>query len=134
MATAMFRLLRCFNNSTSERPTDGLLVVVLGVASAKKDGDADGDDEGLEIDTTSPNCAEDAEELFRCIGATSPNCTPGGTEAVAFAMALVPEEDSSFASSVSLELEYNRIDRGLPFDFIRVAVLEVDGSDGVVIV
>lgn len=92
------------------------------------------DDAGLEIDTTSPNSAEDAEELFRCIGATSPNCTPGGADAVAFAMVLVPEEDSSLASSVSLELEYNRIDRGLPFDIIRVGVLEVHGSDGVAIV
>jgi len=148
MATTMFRCRRCFNRSTSEMPED-LLFVVLGIAvSSKREGDDEVADEGLEIDTTSPNCAEDAEGLFRCIGITSPNCAPGDCVAmpVTFAMA-------SFAIAVLSEFsgapEYNRRDRGrlervvpqepllhpIPFDIIRTAVLETvvedtDGSDG----
>jgi hypothetical protein len=117
MATPMFRIRRCFNNSTSERPDD-LLLVVSGVASAKRDADDDEDD-GLEIETTSPNFAEDAEELFRFIGVMSPNCTPGVGEEVTFAMALLTDKDSSLTFSplskspgVEGLLEYNRRDRG----------------------
>jgi len=148
MATTMFRCRRCFNRSTSEMPDDSL-VVVLGVAiSSKREGDDEVANEGLEIDTTSPNCAEDAEGLFRCIGITSPNCAPGDcvAEPVKFAMA-------SFAIAVLSEfsgsLEYNRRDRGrlerdvpqepllhpIPFDIIRDALFETivedtDSSDG----
>jgi len=113
----MLRIRRCFNNSTSERPDD-LLLVVSGVASAKRDADDDEDD-GLEMETTSPNCADDAEELFRFIGVMSPNCAPGVAEEVTFAIALLTDKDSSFAfpplsesSGVEGLLEYNRRDRG----------------------
>lgn len=86
----MFRILRCFNISTSERP-DALLLVAWDVSSAKRDGE---DDDGLlEIDTTSPNCAE----LFRRIGVTSPN--RASVVAVTFDRALVSDKDSSFTLS-----------------------------------
>ena len=87
----MFRIRRCFNISTSERPDGDFLVVALEASFVTADVD------GLEIVTTSPNCAEDAEELFFFIGITSPNCAPAVVEAVTFEMALFNFNDSSFS-------------------------------------
>jgi len=93
MATAMFLIRRCFNISTSERPV-GLLLAVLGVDSTKMDGDVEEDD-GLEIETTSPNCAESAEDFFLRIGVDSPNWASGIADAVTFDVALVVDTESS---------------------------------------
>lgn len=138
----MFRVLRCFNISTSERPDD-LLLVIFGVSSPKRDGE-DKDDDGLDIDTTSPNCAEAEGELPRRIGVDSPNCA--SVVAVTFDRALVDDEDSSNAepsesSCVDGSLENSLKDLRrvkqeessepmplpIPFGIIRIVVRDTDG-------
>jgi len=114
MATPMFLVLRCRNSSASETVAVAELAPLL-VAMFSSSGD-----DGLcffGIDTTSPNCAEEAlveEELFLDIGMTSPKfAIVVGASPLLSLSDSANNDDAVFvvvvaAASSSLLLEYNR--------------------------